>query len=480
MEQEKSPFERLKQPEHIPEPALSEVEYLRANRLEDGSLPEAVLQDAFDNILSDGYEAVIPHGVARFEQMRHGRDYYWMGKSSVQMSRDGHHYHTHQFAHDRVGVEEDEAIDARDNLTPGMVKVLISPRAKGTIDATDQEAKDEQLDDKDMVRIQYLKTDEAGMVTAKVVESAQLPPVPVSVWVRFLQDPDNLFGRPVFAGNHNSALAVMETHRETYLTRAQIPGGVVDIARALIDYADDDVTRAELENHVERLTYEQDEIRARATRIAEDRLHFLAELADSLDQEVATEDVAQYVNVFYPHFQGQQKLLVDHMHRADGSYAMNDDFAELCADLNKFVSWVRAGVVTGNAAIIRDVGLPVAERIHGEEVMMVHNDMSWQQRLHMMTGVNQQIATSGVKSIGSGCSLEIENMFASVLEEASAEKLGQTGKEAVGEEKYDFDKEMHCVVCQAPPKEEEPKKMCGPCGICKTCDTKLRRKTKAA
>jgi hypothetical protein len=38
---------------------------------------------------------------------------------------------------------------------------------------------------------------------------------------------------------------------------------------------------------------------------------------------------------------------------------------------------------------------------------------------------------------------------------------------------YKFDKKMHCVVCQRPPKEGEGKKKCGPCGICKGCDGKL-------
>jgi hypothetical protein len=41
---------------------------------------------------------------------------------------------------------------------------------------------------------------------------------------------------------------------------------------------------------------------------------------------------------------------------------------------------------------------------------------------------------------------------------------------------YKFDKKMFCVVCQAPPKEKAAKKLCGPCGICKGCDSKLKRK----
>lgn len=46
------------------------------------------------------------------------------------------------------------------------------------------------------------------------------------------------------------------------------------------------------------------------------------------------------------------------------------------------------------------------------------------------------------------------------------------------EKKYGFDKEMFCVVCQAPPQKQEGKKKCGPCGICEGCDTKIRAKEK--
>lgn len=42
-------------------------------------------------------------------------------------------------------------------------------------------------------------------------------------------------------------------------------------------------------------------------------------------------------------------------------------------------------------------------------------------------------------------------------------------------EKYSFDKKMFCVVCQAPPKKEDKPKRCGPCGICKSCDGKLKK-----
>lgn len=54
------------------------------------------------------------------------------------------------------------------------------------------------------------------------------------------------------------------------------------------------------------------------------------------------------------------------------------------------------------------------------------------------------------------------------------------GDKSSKEESYKFDKNMYCVVCQSPPKSGESKKMCGPCGICKGCDTRIRTKAKGA
>jgi len=54
------------------------------------------------------------------------------------------------------------------------------------------------------------------------------------------------------------------------------------------------------------------------------------------------------------------------------------------------------------------------------------------------------------------------------------EDAGYGNKTKAGEN-YSFDKKMHCVVCQKPPKKGESKKPCGPCGICKGCDSKFKK-----
>lgn len=60
----------------------------------------------------------------------------------------------------------------------------------------------------------------------------------------------------------------------------------------------------------------------------------------------------------------------------------------------------------------------------------------------------------------------------------------QLGGATKSESSYKFDKHMYCVVCQAPPSETEKsagaKKMCGPCGICKGCDAKIKSKNRGS
>ena len=91
--------------------------------------------------------------------------------------------------------------------------------------------------------------------------------------------------------------------------------------------------------------------------------------------------------------------------------------------------------------------------------------------------LNYEIALSVQQSIMSGedfngCGLTIS------MSDDTASQLGEAGYGSKTEtnQTYQFNKKMHCVVCQAPPKEGELKKMCGPCGICRSCDSKLQSK----
>jgi hypothetical protein len=64
------------------------------------------------------------------------------------------------------------------------------------------------------------------------------------------------------------------------------------------------------------------------------------------------------------------------------------------------------------------------------------------------------------------------------LEMDDALKQAGYGNKTDEETNYKFDKEAYCEICQPNPGDDEPKKMCGPCGICKDCDGILRLKGK--
>lgn len=93
--------------------------------------------------------------------------------------------------------------------------------------------------------------------------------------------------------------------------------------------------------------------------------------------------------------------------------------------------------------------------------------------------LQQEVLLAGYKArtegkIFSACGVTLSPSGDSLSTDETLKEAGldnQTNQET----KYGFDKRMFCVVCQAPPKKEESKKMCGPCGICKTCDVKLKK-----
>ena len=89
----------------------------------------------------------------------------------------------------------------------------------------------------------------------------------------------------------------------------------------------------------------------------------------------------------------------------------------------------------------------------------------------------QEFVTQGRPLIGCGGAITMSNGESDVMSMSSKDVFSSIFGNKGGEEKYNFDKKMYCVVCQAPPKGKEPKKLCGPCGICKKCDTKIKLKS---
>ena len=79
----------------------------------------------------------------------------------------------------------------------------------------------------------------------------------------------------------------------------------------------------------------------------------------------------------------------------------------------------------------------------------------------------QQAIQKGKPYNGCGMTIKMDNSTEGQLQESGY------GNKSTPETKYEFNKKMYCVVCQALPKKGEIKKPCGPCGICRNCDKKL-------
>ncbi len=91
-----------------------------------------------------------------------------------------------------------------------------------------------------------------------------------------------------------------------------------------------------------------------------------------------------------------------------------------------------------------------------------------------MQAAGQRATAAGKAFNGCGASIGPSGQM------TAANEIGELGygNKTDEETKYKFDRKMHCVVCQAPPKKDEPKKMCGPCGICRACDTNLKKRSR--
>jgi hypothetical protein len=73
----------------------------------------------------------------------------------------------------------------------------------------------------------------------------------------------------------------------------------------------------------------------------------------------------------------------------------------------------------------------------------------------------------------SGCGLQVGGPPGS---EGELQESGY-GNKSDDKTEYKFDKFMFCVGCQAPPEQGAQKQLCGPCGLCKPCDTVAKLKS---
>lgn len=122
-----------------------------------------------------------------------------------------------------------------------------------------------------------------------------------------------------------------------------------------------------------------------------------------------------------------------------------------------------------------DVAATMAKRLSLLQIIESPATLPYMQTIPLEQEIAQNGAEARARGLGfSGCG--------GTVGVETGDQLKQSGYGSKTNESttYSFDKKMYCVVCQAPPSKAEKPKMCGPCGICKACDFRLKTKTKAA
>lgn len=103
-------------------------------------------------------------------------------------------------------------------------------------------------------------------------------------------------------------------------------------------------------------------------------------------------------------------------------------------------------------------------------VRQVNSETEYQETYDDMMDAGRRAAELGRRILGCGTALDPDTILANMTQDQFEQALNTP------ETRYHFNKKMFCLVCQSPPKTQEPAKLCGPCGICRKCDTKLQKK----
>ena len=459
----------------IDDPCLAEVDHLQRFMKEDGTWPDEVLEALQINLLTAVKEAAMPYAVSTTHQEYRDGTYWWLDQSPVQIAESGYRFHKHPSAIKRVDVEVAEAIDVEESLQPGMIKVFISPKMSRA-DATLEEARKEHLGDDDMIRIHMLNTDEQGVVLGKFMQSVLVRDVPLEAWVKMFSDEQNIFGRSFDLRDKDSALSIMELHKELEVPEAALPEGTISLIEAVLPYLSQE-DRRKVEGQLLLFRGDQEEIHRKAELIAARWLSFEVELSKSLKQGKATTEVERFVYGLQ-HEWGEETLeLVESLRLPDGGFSVTRGLAAKIEKAKQQTLWVSAAVITNNEKVINQLDSDIAQRIYDNEMLiqrMMHEGAAFRDIIALETQNNQIVARQEVK-VGGGCAGDGEADFGSKKDSTSSEEgsAGETAGAAAAaaaekqEKKHWKWKSGVCRITQCPTRPRTTK--VGPCDVCTCC-----------
>ncbi|CAN5676025.1 hypothetical protein BH23PAT1_BH23PAT1_4530 [soil metagenome] len=472
-------IEQERQPIPVTERVLTEVDHLGANRLSDGKYPEAVLQDVLTNLTTAVQEAAMPYAVTTTEQevvvdeMTRRRTFMWLGRTAVETALSGYAFHAHEAARKRVAVEVDEAEHAEANLRPGVMKVFISPRMSPR-DASHKVAEQEHLADDDAVRVSWLENDESVNTAKRVLQSLLVRDIPLDAWVAMLADDKSPFGKRITVENPDSALSVMEVHRELEVPIGRLAEGPVSVVEAVLPYISDESVKAGVAMQLELYRVDQADLQRKAERIAQRWLRFEAALDESLQQHETNFEVKRFISGLQHNWgEADSRLLRAHQ-LPDGGYRMSRELAVILEKAKRNTLWAPAAVITGNQEVLDQMSTSVAERIYRNEMSIQQAQISGIDYRLVEAQSNRLVATQNIETRG-GCSGSSRPDFRGRLgrmpgDGAEGDDIDENGSDSRDSETWTWKKGI-CRIKSCPTRPG--KTDVGPCEICRECQSKF-------
>lgn len=482
-------FETEKAPENIlqseklsiDERVLTEVDHLLAARTGPGVYAESVLDDVRLNLTTAVQEAAMPYAVTTtchevvYDHEASRRTFRWLGKTAVQTAMSGYRYHHHPNAIKRVDVEVDEARFASETLRPGRAQVFISPRMSRK-DASLEDARREHLGDDDAVRVSWI--DESGEKSQRVLQSLLVRDVPLEAWVRMLADPGNIFSKSIAVEDEESALSVMQAHRELEVDLSKLSKGPVTILEEVVRYIDDEPTKNKVQAQIGKYYGDQELMRQQAEFKAGQWLEFECELAESLAIGRPTSAIKGFIASMQTVCNaGELEVISRHSLGCDLEYVMTRELAVVLEKMKQNTLWGGAAVLTGNTSVIKQIKHDALAQIQRNEQAMFIAYQQGHDISALMAQNSRLIGGANIK-VGGGCAGTSSRMQEAdptkPLDPLKSEREASDSPSSSGWESSPNSRKWKKGVCRVQSCSTRPGATeVGPCSVCKSCQAKF-------
>ncbi|MGH7158033.1 MAG: hypothetical protein ACREGD_03080 [Candidatus Saccharimonadales bacterium] len=443
---------------------LTEVDHLNRLRNAGKFHNDYALAQLLEQLTPAVQEAVQTYAVTTTRREKVGDDYIWMDQTMIQTAESGRHWYSSSQGQARGDIETDEAIDTRDNLSPGWVKVFKSPKMTAQ-DAPREVANQEQLVDYDSIRVASLETHN-GAVTGMKLDSLLIADVPLSAWIAMANDPNGLFEGRVQVPEADSALPVMQAHRAMYVPAGKLPFGALSVVEMVTPYITDPAARQKVEWHLAmfRATNQATE-RASAENIARRWLHFEMELADSLEMESATPAIHEFITSVEGRFNAETQTMIIEL-SASGELVMTRELAARLEAARRATLWTSAAVLSGNEEVLAQMSPEVATQIRqNEQLIQIAQASGYQiEEIRQLEALNNTLIAGQNIPIGKNCSGKLEGVFGDGVDDVPGALQGSESETSENEPQAGI---IRCIKCrQYVQKADVVKQDCWECPKC--------------